>query len=155
MRAFTCLLQVKSHIPPMVTPPRPPRSHCPINFGLEIFGDRWTLLILRDLLLKGRRGFGELLAGGEGIATSVLADRLARLEEAGLVTRERAGADRRQVRYVATPAGQALLPVLVELAYWGAVHDPHTASPPAFALACRTDRAALLAWLAAGADPVA
>ena len=61
------------------------RTGCPINFGLEIFGDRWTLLILRDLLLQNKRRFQELLQSDEGIATNILADRLKRLEAAGVI----------------------------------------------------------------------
>jgi DNA-binding HxlR family transcriptional regulator len=137
----------------MVTLPRPPRSHCPINFGLEIFGDAWTLLVLRDLLIVGKSGFSEFLASEEGIATNILTDRLARLEAAGLITRERGSADRRQVIYRATDAGKALVPVLVEMSYWGAKHDPLTAAPPAFVAGYEADRNGLLRAIAAGFDP--
>jgi DNA-binding HxlR family transcriptional regulator len=140
---------------PLIGAPGHRRSHCPINFGLEIFGDKWTLLILRDLLMQGKCSFREFQASEEGISTSVLADRLMRLEQSGLVRPERATEDGRQVRYQPTPACKRLLPVLVEMAYWGATHDAETASPPAFARAYEHDRAALLATLAAGADPTA
>ena len=73
----------------MVMPPGALRSHCPINFGLEIFGDRWTLLVLRDLLLKNKRSFKEFQASEEGISTNILADRLDRLVKSGLVASER------------------------------------------------------------------
>ena len=137
----------------MVTLPSPLRSHCPINFGLELFGDRWTLLVLRDLLLKGKRSFKEFQASEEGISTNILADRLDRLARSGLITSERVARDTRQIRYRPTPAGRTLLPVLIEMAYWGAIHDPETASPEAFVRAYEHDRAGLLQAIVSSADP--
>ena len=137
----------------MVKTPDEPRSRCPINFGLEIFGDRWSLLILRDMLLVGKRTFGEFQASEEAISSNILADRLARLERSGLISRHKVATDARQLHYTPTDAGKSLLPVLVEMAYWGATHDPQTASPASFRAAYERDRRALLAALAAGADP--
>ena len=137
----------------MITPTGGLRSHCPINFGLEIFGDRWTLLVLRDLLLKGKRSFKEFQASEEGISTNILAERLDRLVRCGLVTSERVATDSRQIHYHPTPAGRTLLPVLIEMAYWGAKHDPKTAAPNACVRAYQTDRAGLLQAVASGADP--
>lgn len=137
----------------MVTLPEPPRSHCPINFGLEIFGDRWTLLLLRDLLLLGKRSYKEFLASEEQISTNILAERLERLLAAGLVTAARVQGDNRQIRYEPTDAGRALVPVLIEMAYWGALHDPDTAAPASFVKAYRKDRDSLLKAIAGGHDP--
>lgn len=137
----------------MITAPKPMRSHCPINFGLELFGDRWTLLVLRDLLLKGKSRYKEFHASEEGIATNVLADRLERLTEIGLATVRRDAQDSRLNRYQATPAARALLPVLVEMAYWGAKHDKKTAAPKAFVHAYERDRTKLLQEISAGAPP--
>lgn len=137
----------------MVKSSRELRSHCPINFGLEIFGDRWTLLVLRDLLLKGKHSFKDFQASEEGISTNILADRLDRLTRAGLVTSERVAGDSRQIRYQPTLKARALLPVLIELAYWGAKHDPETAAPKSFVRAYEKDRAGLLLAVAVGADP--
>lgn len=128
----------------MVTPLHDPRSHCPINFGLEIFGDNFSLLILRDIVLHGKRRYSEFLAAGEGVATNILAARLQRLEAAGLVTRQVSAEDGRVVLYAPTAAAAALTPVLVELAYWGATHDPKTAAPASFVAAYRADREALI-----------
>lgn len=136
-----------------VRPPGRPRSHCPINFGLEIFGDRWTLLVLRDLLLQHKRRFSDFLASEERIATNILSSRLRRLERSGLVKARASTADRRAREYEPTTAALALVPVLVEMAYWGASHDSQTSAPPAFSEAYRQDRGALLAFLAAGGDP--
>ena len=82
-----------------------PRSHCPINFGLEIFGDRWTLLILRDLMINGKSSFKEFQAAEEGISSNILAERLDRLLQTGLIVSERVAADTRQIRYRPTPSG--------------------------------------------------
>ena len=126
------------------------RSDCPISFGLDLFGDKWTLLILRDLLLRGKSRFVEFLASEERIASNILADRLARLEGSGLITKAGDKSDRRQSLYRATQKGADLLPVLVELAYWGASHDPKTGAPKEFARAYRLDRSGLLKKLKAG-----
>ena len=128
----------------MVKTPNPPRSGCPINFGLEIFGDSFSLLILRDVVLHGKRSFSEFLNAGEGIATNILTARLHRLEVAGLLQRRASTLDGRRVIYAPTEAAVALVPVLVELAYWGAVHDPATAAPAEFVRAYRADRDGLI-----------
>jgi DNA-binding HxlR family transcriptional regulator len=120
------------------------RSDCPISYGLDIFGDKWTLLILRDLLLKGKSKFGEFLGSEEGIASNILTDRLVRLEQIGLITKTGDKSDRRQSLYRATKKGTDLLPALVELAYWGANHDAKTAAPKEFVKAYRIDRSGLL-----------
>lgn len=129
------------------------RSNCPINFGVEIFGDKWTLLVLRDMLLQGKSTFTEFQASEERISTNILSDRLDRLSRAGLVSSTRVTTDGRQRRYVPTRAGRALLPVLVEMAFWGARHDADTSAPDAFVDAYETDREGLLSAIAAGADP--
>ncbi|MEM9067560.1 MAG: helix-turn-helix domain-containing protein [Myxococcota bacterium] len=120
------------------------RSSCPISFSLDLLGDRWTLLVVRDLALKGKRTFSELHQSDEGIATNILSDRLARLEERGVLTKERDPEDRRRFRYGLTDAGKALLPVLVELIVWGATHDPKTDAPQSFVDEARTRRGRLL-----------
>jgi DNA-binding HxlR family transcriptional regulator len=90
----------------VVSRERARRSACPVNASLEVFGDRWSLLVVRDLMLKGRHSFGELLAGGEGIATNVLADRLQRLEREGIVERAADPVDARiRRRWAAGAAG--------------------------------------------------
>lgn len=136
-----------------VRTPGPPRSGCPINFGLEIFGDQWSLLILRDMLIVGKRTFKAFQASEEGIASNVLTDRLKRLEACGIIARMTSSEDRRQVLYEPTEAGKALLPVLIEMSYWGATHDAATAAPPGFAAAYKADREGLMRAIAAGHDP--
>ncbi len=98
----------------------PQRSDCPISFALEIFGDRWTLIVLRDLMLKSRTRFRELEACDEGIATNVLSDRLKRLQLRKLVNRKRDPADARQYIYQPTELAVSLVPMLLEMLVWGA-----------------------------------
>lgn len=122
------------------------RSSCPISFSLDLLGDRWTLLVVRDLALKGRHTFSELQDGGEGIATNILTDRLSRLEAQGLVHKQRMADDRRRFLYTLSDAGRALLPVLLELIVWGAEHGT-TDAPASFVRAVKRDRDGMVATL--------
>ncbi len=105
------------------------RSHCPISLSLEVIGDRWSLLILRDLVLFGKRRYGELLASEEAIATNILASRLAKLRKAGLISKSMD--EKRQTLYVPTQKALDLKPVLTELARWGLKYDRHARVPTA------------------------
>ncbi len=125
------------------------RSNCPISFALDRFGDRWTLLVIRDLLLKGKRRYQELRACEEGIASNILSDRLRALESAGIVERQVARRNAGGVTYGLTRRGLDLAPVLVEMIVWSAKHDPDTAAAPEFVAAATTDRKALLSSIAA------
>ena len=116
------------------------RSHCPVSFGLDVFGDQWSLLIVRDIMLLERRTFQDFLSGGEGIATNVLADRLARLEEAGILTRRRDPGDRRRWAYFLTKRGIDLIPVLIEMVEWSSKHDPKSAATRAMVSHLRANR---------------
>lgn len=105
------------------------RSDCPINFALETFGDTWSLLIIRDIVYFGKKTYGEFLASEEGIATNILADRLAYLEQKGILVKRAADSDKRKEMFVLTEKGLDLIPILVEMAGWSAEHDPQTAAP--------------------------
>ena len=129
------------------------RSDCPISFALDVFGDRWTLLVIRDLLFKGKRHYQDFCESEEGIATNVLADRLKRLEATGLITRDVAARIAGGVTYHLPTKGLNLAPMLVEMILWSAAHDPHTAAAPEFVETARNDRGALLTKLAASGDP--
>jgi len=98
------------------------RSGCPVSISLEILGDRWSLLIVRDLMVRAYRTFKEFQQSGEGIATNILADRLRKLEAAGIITAEK-DADRRRVSYRLSEKGIDLAPVLLELLIWAARHE--------------------------------
>jgi DNA-binding HxlR family transcriptional regulator len=106
------------------------RSGCPINVSLEMLGDRWSLLVIRDLMFRGFRTYKELLESEEGIATNILADRLKRLEDCGIISSEPDTTDRRKLIYSLTAKGIDLAPVLVELILWGTRYE-NTAAPPA------------------------
>ncbi|MCU1257481.1 MAG: putative transcriptional regulator, partial [Bryobacterales bacterium] len=99
------------------------RSACPVSIALEMFGDRWSLLIIRDLMVRGFRRFKEFQESGEGIATNILADRLRKLEATAIITAEVEETDGRRVNYRLTEKGIDLAPVLLELLIWGALHE--------------------------------
>jgi DNA-binding HxlR family transcriptional regulator len=116
------------------------RSDCPINFALETFGDTWSLLIIRDIVYFGKQTYGEFLASEEGIATNILANRLVRLEQQGILTKLPHPTDVRKERYVLTEKGLDLIPVLVEIANWSAAYDPQTGAPPAWIALMKAER---------------
>ena len=99
------------------------RSDCPVSISLEILGDRWSLLIVRDLMVRGFETFKQFEQSGEGIATNILADRLRKLECGGIITAEPDIADRRRVSYRLTEKGIDLAPVVLELLVWAARHE--------------------------------
>lgn len=94
-----------------------------MSISLEMLGDRWSLLIVRDLMVRGYRTFREFERSGEGIASNILADRLKKLEAAGILTAEAEETDGRKINYRLTEKGIDLAPVLLELLIWGAKHE--------------------------------
>jgi DNA-binding HxlR family transcriptional regulator len=116
------------------------RSDCPINFALEVFGDPWSLLIIRDIVYFGKKTYGEFLASEEGMATNILASRLAHMEQQGILVKKPSEKDKRKEEYALTEKGLDLIPVLVEMANWSAEHDPQTAAPAAWIALMRADR---------------
>ena len=108
------------------------RSDCPISFALEIFGDRWSLLIIRDLMFKGKRTYGDFLASEEKIATNILADRLVMLEDSGIIKGKTDPENKSRINYSLTPKGIDLIPVLLEIIKWSAKHDKKSAAPKEF-----------------------
>jgi DNA-binding HxlR family transcriptional regulator len=116
------------------------RSSCPIAFGLDVFGDRWSLLVLRDVIFEGKSRFLEFVGSGERIATNVLADRLERLVEAGLLEKRPDGSDARRYVYAPTAKGLDLVPTMLEIVRWSARHDPRTGAPPEFLDELERDR---------------
>jgi DNA-binding HxlR family transcriptional regulator len=120
------------------------RSGCPVSISLERFGDRWSLLIIRDLMVRGLKTFKEFQESGEGIATNILADRLRKLEVAGIITAESEATDGRKVNYRLTEKGIDLAPVLLELLIWAARHE-ETGAPCAVMAQMEKNREAVLA----------
>lgn len=99
------------------------RSGCPLNASVEMLGDRWSLLIIRDMMLRSSRSFKEFLDSYEGIATNILADRLRRLQRYGIITAQPDPSDGRKLSYFLTAKGIALAPVLTEMVLWAAEHE--------------------------------
>lgn len=125
-------------------PASKPRSGCPVSVSLERFGDRWSLLVIRDLMVRGYKTFKEFQESGEGIATNVLADRLRGLEAAGIITAETDPADRRRLNYRLTEKGIDLAPVMLELLVWASRHE-ETGAPCAVIENMAQNREAVLA----------
>lgn len=105
------------------------RSPCPIATTLDVVGDKWSLVIVRDMI-NGKKRFGEFLTSPEGIPTNILTSRLKRMEEAGLVLKAAYQERPPRFDYLLTPRGRALLPVLQEICRWGNGHAPDTWVPP-------------------------
>ena len=112
-----------------------------------MLGDRWTLVVLRDLVFLRKQRYQELLDSREGIATNILAARLKQLEASGLVTRRADPAAPRRFLYAPTPKALDLLPVLFELMRWSARHNPGTHVPPRFMRRINEDVAGFIADL--------
>ena len=130
-----------------LTPGEKRRSGCPLNASVEILGDRWSLLIIRDMMLRGFRTFKEFLGSYEQIATNILADRLRNLEKHGIVTTEEDPSDGRKVNYVLTRKGIDLAPVLTEMVLWAGGHEK--TENQALVQLMRKDKEAFLAQIRA------
>ena len=120
------------------------RSDCPINFAVELFGDRWSFLIIRDLMFKGKHYFGEFLQSEEKIATNILSDRLGLMEQQGIVLKKIDPTHGSKFIYRLTPKGIDLLPVMVEAIMWSAKYDPDSAVEKKFVARVKQDREGLL-----------
>lgn len=106
------------------------RSKCPITNTLDLIGDKWTLLVIRDMLFLKKKSFNEFLDSPEGIATNILAERLKRLEEHGIVEKRPYPKTPVRHEYVLTRRGQDLRPLVMELIRWGNTHIEGTFVPP-------------------------
>jgi DNA-binding HxlR family transcriptional regulator len=119
------------------------RSECPLNASVEMLGDRWSLLIIRDMMLRGFRTYQEFMECYEGIATNILADRLRKLMAYGIIVAKPDPADGRKLIYLLTKKGIDLAPVLTEMVLWAAAHED-TGNQPLVKL-MRDDREKFLA----------
>lgn len=120
------------------------RSGCPLSASLDIFGDRWSLLIVRDMMVRGYRTFKEFQTSGEGIATNILSDRLEKLQAVGILRSEPDPEDGRKRFYRLTEKGIDLAPVLLEVVVWGARHEK-TSTPDVLVEQMTKHREAFLA----------
>ena len=105
-------------------------KNCPIFFSLEIFGDKWSLIILRDILHFDKKHYNEFLDSDEGISTNILADRLKKLENEGIISKEKDPDNKKQFIYSPTKKCLDLVPIILEISVWGAKYDPETKAPP-------------------------
>ncbi len=132
------------------------RSGCPLNASVEILGDRWSLLIIRDMMLRGFRTYKEFLGSYERIATNILADRLRKLEAYGIIAARPDPSDGRKLNYFLTQKGMDLAPVLTEMVLWAAAHED--TGNQALVQLMRSDKEKFLAeirnrWLASSHPP--
>ncbi|WP_269758852.1 helix-turn-helix domain-containing protein [Variovorax sp. E3] len=100
------------------------KSPCPINLALEVFGDRWSLLIVRDLMFAGKRHFREFLQSEEGISSNILTERLHTLVAQGVLSKADDPTHKQKAIYSLTPMGIDLLPVVTQIGIWGRKHQP-------------------------------
>jgi len=105
------------------------KSQCPINLTVEILGDTWSLLIIRDMMALGKSTFGEFMESEERIGPSVLSDRLAHLETKGIIEKKPSEQDKRKQVYSLTKRGLNLIPVLYEISVWGSLNHSNTNAP--------------------------
>ena len=117
---------------------------CPVCFALDTFGDRWALVIIRDMVLRGYKTYGEFLNAGDGIATNILANRLQELEAEGIISKSRDPENHRKLNYTLTEKGCDLLPMLFELILWSAKYDPKTKVPEKLRHRMANDREAYI-----------
>lgn len=121
------------------------QSGCPIAFTLDAIGDKWSLLIIRDMVFKGRRFYGEFLGAQEKISTNILANRLKSLEEGNIVRKISDPATPGRNRYELTETGIELVPMLLEVILWGVRTDPNTTAPRRLQERLKTDKQTYLA----------
>jgi DNA-binding HxlR family transcriptional regulator len=103
-----------------------PRSQCPISLTLEVIGDKWSLLILRDLIIRGKRRYQDFLNSKEKISTNILAERLVKLEKLHIISKSDDPTNRKQYLYTPTQKGIDLLPILFDFMRWGIKYDHNT-----------------------------
>ncbi len=123
------------------------RSQCAIANGLEILGDRWTLLIIRDLMFTNRREFGHFLKSGEGISTNILTDRLDKLQCFGIISKHPHPEHGKKFIYDLTEQGLKLAPTIIELTLWSLETVQNTFLPPKIAAMMRTNRQQLISLI--------
>ena len=116
------------------------QSGCGVAYGLDVFGDKWTLVIIKDMMLSGKRQFNKFLASPEKMASNILADRLKRLEDEGVVTKTQDPDNEVKFIYELTAKGKELIPVILEVMLWGSKHAPNPSAPPELLRWVKKDR---------------
>jgi DNA-binding HxlR family transcriptional regulator len=116
------------------------RSSCPVAFALDIIGDKWSLLVLRDLIFKDKKYYNDFLDAGEGISTNILAERLERLKSEGLIKGTLNLENKRRTKYTPTEKALDLIPMILEMIEWSAKYDSKTGAPKEFLKQIKKDR---------------
>lgn len=149
----TCKQQAGVILKLMKKKPQKFRSHCPINYVQEIFGDKWSLLIVRDLMFKKKKYYGEFLKSEEKISTNILADRLVKLEKNKIISKKQDAHHHSKYIYALTQKGKDLLPMLLEMLDWSAIYDDDKSdAPPLFIRRLKKNRASLIKELRANME---
>ncbi|MBL4720675.1 MAG: helix-turn-helix transcriptional regulator [Alphaproteobacteria bacterium] len=125
------------------------QSGCPIAYALDTFGDRWSLLVIREMMLKGNKTYGEFLEADESISTNILADRLKHLETEGVIEKARDPDNHRSFIYTLTDKGRDLAPIMLEIIAWGGKYDQRPFALRAAPERLQNDRAGFEAELRA------
>ena len=128
------------------------RSDCPVSYALDFFGDKWTFLVIRDLMFEGKSFYKDFLNSKEGIATNILSDRLKRLEQAGIIESRVYEKLRTKKVYALTEKGKDLVPVLVEMMLWSAKHKNGLAISDEFVHKAKTNREEVVKVILAGLE---
>jgi DNA-binding HxlR family transcriptional regulator len=130
----------------MAKPDKIEWSGCPVRYAAGVFGDKWSFVLLRDVLLHGKRYYGDFLGSDEGISTNILADRLGNLVQTGMLTRHVDPHKRSKVYYLPTQKSIALLPAFIGMMVWSVTYDEKTEAPDSFATAFDQDPKGTIAW---------
>jgi DNA-binding HxlR family transcriptional regulator len=116
------------------------QSGCPVAFTLDNFGDKWSIVVVRDMLLNGKKYYSEFLESPEGIASNILAERLKRLEEASVITKNSDPRNQKKYLYELTQKGVDLLPLVLEAVIWGSKYVPENTTPKEFLRRLKEER---------------
>jgi DNA-binding HxlR family transcriptional regulator len=127
------------------------RSDCPVSFALDFFGDRWTLLVVRDLI-QGKKFYKDFRGSKEGIATNILSDRLKKLENNGIIESKVFEQLKTQKEYSLTEKGKDLIPIIVEMMLWSNTYQEGLDISPAFLQKADTDKQGLIAAIRTNLD---
>jgi len=128
------------------------RSNCPLSFALDLLGDKWTLLIIRDMILDGKRFYKDFLGSKEGMATNILSDRLKKLENNGIITSKVYEQLKTRKEYALTDKGKDLIPVLVDMMVWSAKYQSDLAITQQFINKVKSDRDDVIQNILSGLD---
>ncbi|MEM9673126.1 MAG: helix-turn-helix domain-containing protein [Bacteroidota bacterium] len=128
------------------------RSNCPVSYALDFFGDKWTLLIIRDLALEQKRFYKDFQGSKEGIATNILSDRLKKLENVGIVRSAVYEQKKTQKEYFLTQKGKDLIPILLEMMVWSFKYNNELNVTEEFIQKIKTNRAEVIKYFLSQLD---